>query len=377
LKNLVPELARRIGMLPNLLRQAREVPSASSDTAGRLSDLRSSGADAVGGIAGSLTRNTFPTKHDPVATEEDVFYCFRLLLGRCPNPEEWPGHSSRAGNELEGVVRGFLSSREFGLRDLFAPNGLDDVELAKLPDFSLFLSPRDLAVGAHIRKFGCYEPNVAAVLSRALKPGMAVIDIGANIGYLSMLMAALVGPSGHVTAVEPNPDNIRLLEASRRVNRFGHVTVVQAAAARSLTLLALSPSHSNGMTGAFPDGASAVIASCPVLGLPLDAILKHDRAIGLVKIDVEGAELNALMGMAETIARDRPIIVSEFSPGMLPGISGCSGPEYLQYLIAKGYSLGVLGDDGSTAIFGADINGIMQTYVNRGVDHIDLIATAI
>ena len=95
----------------------------------------------------------------------------------------------------------------------------------------------------------------------------------------------------------------------------------------------------------------------------------------MIKIDTEGAELNALIGLSGTIDRDHPVIVSEFSPGALPGISHCSGPEYLRFLIAKGYRIGVIEQDGSENAFGDDVDGVMGAYLGCGVDHIDIIAT--
>ncbi len=297
-----------------------------------------------------------PAKYCKIATPEDIFYCFRLLLGRCPNPEEWPGHSSRAGEDIENVVSSFITSRELAERGLFTKTYRDNVELVHLPSFSLFASSDDLAVGKHVVV-------------------MAVVDIGANIGYLTMLLASLVAPSGLVVAVEPNPENIKLLEASRRVNGFDHVLVIQAAAGRRTALLALNASYSNGMTGELPSDLDAIFASRPVPCFALDAILPKDRPINLVKIDTEGAELNALIGLSETIDRDRPVIVSEFSPGALPGTSHCSGPDYLRYLIGKGYRIGVIEPDGSESIFGEDVDGVMAAYSRSGIDHIDVVAT--
>ena len=318
-----------------------------------------------------------PTEHIKTATAEDIFYCFRLLLGRCPNPEEWPGHSFRIGEDLENIVSSYVTSREFAERGLLQKTYRDQVELVRLPEFSIFASKDDFAAGDHVLHGNPYEPEIGAVLKRYVKPGMAVVDIGANIGRLTMLMASLVEPSGRVIAVEPNPENIKLLEASRRVNGFDHVLVIQAAAGRRIALLALNVSYSNGMTGELPSDSDAIFASRPVPCFALDAILPSDRPINLVKIDTEGAELNALIGMSQTVARDRPIIVSEFSPGMLPGISHCSGPEYLRYLIAQGYRIGVIELDGSESSFGDAVEGVMSAYSRSGVDHIDIVATPV
>jgi FkbM family methyltransferase len=325
--------------------------------------------------AGALNERYLPlTEHSETATHEDIFYCFRLLLGRNPNPEEWPGHSSRVGEELENVVSSYVTSREFAERGLLNKTYREQVELVRLPRFSLFASNDDLAVGHHVVG-GAYEPKIAEIFNRYVKPGMAVVDIGANIGYFTMLLASLVELSGLVVAVEPNPENVKLLEASRRVNGFDQVLVIQAAAGRQTGLLALNVSHSNGMTGELPGDANAIFSACPVQCFALDAILPEDRQIDLVKIDTEGAELNALIGLSGTIDRDHPVIVSEFSPGMLPGISHCSGPEYLGFLIAKGYRIGVIEHDGSETGFGDDVDGVMNAYARSGVDHIDIITT--
>jgi FkbM family methyltransferase len=318
--------------------------------------------------------NPLRVEHTKAATHEDIFYCFRLLLGRGPNPEEWPGHSSRVGEDLENVVSSYVTSREFAERGLLNKTYRDQVELVRLPGFSLFASNDDLAVGHHVLS-GTYEPGITAIFNRYLNPDMSVVDIGANIGYFTMLMASLVEPSGLVVAVEPNPENIKLLEASRRVNGFDQVLVIQAAAGRQTGLLALNVSHSNGMTGELPGDLDAIFASRPVPCFALDAILPKDRRINLVKIDTEGAELNALIGLSKTIDRDHPVIVSEFSPGMLPGISHGSGPEYLGFLIARGYQIGVIEHDGSETGFGDDVDGVMGAYTRSGVDHIDIIAT--
>jgi len=298
-----------------------------------------------------------------------------LLLGRCPNPEEWPGHSSRAGEDIDNVVSSFVTSREFVARGLLTKTYRDKLELVHLPGFSLFASSDDLAVGSHVAGGHSYEPAVARVLSRYAKPGMAIVDIGANIGYLTMLLASLVTPSGLVVAVEPNPENIKLLEASRRVNGFDQILVVQAAAGAQTGLLALNVSYSNGMTGELPSDPDAIFASRPVPCFALDAILPEDRPINLVKIDTEGAELNVLLGLSRTIDRDHPVIISEFSPGALPGTSHCSGPDYLRYLIGKGYRIGVIEPDGSESIFGEDVDGVMAAYSRSGIDHIDVVAS--
>lgn len=373
MKAFVKTLVRRLPVLGGLVDQQSAAPAESNIG---LNPIRSAmvASGRLGATATSTDSDPSSTTHSYIATREDIFYCFRLLLGRIPNSEEWPGHSSRAGEDLENVVSSYITSREFSARGLLNKTYHDRVELVRLPRFSLFASREDLAVGCHVVSGHPYEPGISAVFNRYIKPGMTVVDIGANIGALTMLLASLVGPSGLVVAVEPNPENIRLLEASRRINQFEQVLVIEAAAGRQTGILALNVSYSNGTTGDLPESVTAVLASLPVPCFALDAILPKDRRMNLIKVDVEGAELNALIGLSEMIARDHPLIVSEFSPGALPGISHCTGPEYLSFLIAHGYGIGVIEPDGAESAFGDDIGGVMAAYSRSGIDHIDIIA---
>jgi len=309
-----------------------------------------------------------------VADERDIYHCFRLLLGRSPNREEWRGHAMREGEDLASVVASYLNSLEFARRGLLNPAALADVVLTSSDAFSIHTAKDDLAVGKYVRELN-YESDVTALFRHVLRPGMGVLDIGANIGWFSMLSASIVGASGHVVAVEPNPRNARLLEASRRENGFDHVQVLQMAAGHETGLLVLNTSHSNGTTSGLPDGIGRLLDAETVPCVRLDALLPRERRIDLIKVDVEGAEYNALLGCTETIARWHPVIVSEFSPDMMVGISGITGPEYLAWLGGLGYAIAVIEPDGTTTGAGGDVELVMRHYFERGSDHIDIVAT--
>jgi FkbM family methyltransferase len=311
--------------------------------------------------------------YDPKATQEDILYCFRLLLGRDPNPEEMRGHMMRVGEDLAGVVASYLGSLEFANRGLLQTRHEDDLTISEVEGFRIYASAADAAVGKHVCA-GNYEPEVTTVVRRFVREGMHAVDIGANIGYFAMLCARLVGGAGKVTAIEPNPRNVRLLEASRRANGFEHVTIVQMAAGRDIGLLSLNTSHSNGTTSALRTGIDAVLAADMVPCMPLDTILATAKPIDFIKVDVEGAEYNALFGCVETIRRCRPVIVSEFSPNLMPGISGIGGADYLHWLAGLGYGISVIELDGSLAAAGKDAARVLQHYSARGTDHIDIAA---
>jgi len=307
-------------------------------------------------------------------TPEDVFYCFRLLLGRPPNREEWEGHVGQAPTELDALVRSYMSSLEFSRRaDTVLGRRLDDrISLVSAKGFSIYVQEDDTSVGQHVKRGG-YEPHVTAVFRDRLRPGMHVLDIGANIGYYTMLAASLVGPTGSVTAIEPNPASAKLLEASRRANSFDNVIVAQVAAGRALGLLVLHGSFGNVMTSAAPDDAAALINSTTVPTFRVDDLIPRNKKIDFVKIDVEGAEYNALLGASELIKRCHPTIVSEFSPSTMPGISGIDGRGYLRFLLEFGYTMAVIQGAGGFLECGTDPEKVMDAFTDSGVDHIDIL----
>lgn len=312
--------------------------------------------------------------YNPLATKEDIFYCFRLILGRNPQSEEWRGHSSRSGSELAPIVATYLNSREFAQRGLHRVPEDELPTKTSIHGYDMYAFESDEDVGRPILH-GVYEPNVTAVFRQHVKPGMRVLDIGANIGYFTMLAASLVGKDGHVHAIEPNARNTKLIEASRRANQFTNVTIHQVAAGSSEGLLALNYTYSNGTTADPSADLGALIGSNTVPSLRVDTLLAPGDEVDFIKIDIEGAEYRALAGAARVIERSRPVIVSEFSPNAMPGFSGVTGVEYLQFLISKGYQLAVILPDGGVQPCGQDHQKVMEAFAASGVDHIDILAT--
>jgi FkbM family methyltransferase len=320
-------------------------------------------------------RASLPASFSDLTSEADILACFRLLLGRDPNPEERRGHMMRVGEPLSAVLPSYLNSLEFANRALRIAPESQSMLATTLPDFSIYSALDDLSVGKYVRNDN-YEREVTAVFRAYLRAGLRVVDIGANIGYFTMLSARLVGPTGHVLAVEPNPRNARSIEASRRLNKFDNVTIAQVAAGRETGLLILNTSHSNGTTSPLPDDSARIFEAETVPCIPLDKLV-DELHIDFVKVDVEGAEYNALLGGETMIRRCRPFILSEFSPSMMPGISGISGEDYLRWLIGLDYELAVIRPDGSLEPTGRDRHRVMEIYESRMTDHIDIFATPV
>lgn len=302
------------------------------------------------------------------ATIEDIGYCFRLILGRAPHAEEWPGHTSLAGGNLSTVVRSYLTSAEFAHRKLLVSEEANQLVETDYPGFKIFSASNDLSVGVSVAgKY--YETHVQSTFQRYVQPGMTVLDIGANIGFFSMLSASLVGPQGHVISIEPNGRNVRLLEASRRANGFSQVEIHNVAAHTEAATLVLNTAHSNGTVGALSDDLHALMLSEIVPAQAVDTIV-NGRKVDFIKIDVEGAELKALKGAEKTIVAHRPVIVSEFShTGIHEG-----GDAYLAWIIERGYRLAVIEENGDLSPFTTDKQPIVDAFEKSGVHHIDIVA---
>lgn len=114
------------------------------------------------------------------ATADDIRYCFRLLLGREPNPEEVRGHFARVGEPLASVVASYLGSRGFQRRELLAPSK-GARELVRSDSFSIWVDRNDLDIGAHFSP-GSYEPHVTAEIKTRLKAGMGNVNCSVSAG---------------------------------------------------------------------------------------------------------------------------------------------------------------------------------------------------
>lgn len=304
-------------------------------------------------------------------TTADIDYAFRLILGRAMNEEE-KGHYNYAGKPLESIVRMYLNSLEFQNRRLLDPSSAKSLEKVFLNDAWIYADRNDPDVGANVAG-GNYEPNVTKIFKEHVKPGMRVIDIGANIGYFTMLFATLVGKQGRVLAVEPNVENGRLLVASRDANAYSQVNVLLTAVGDRTDVLALNGSGSNGTTATLQSGQSLEIKRL-IPCVRLDDVLHDWDRVDFVKIDIEGAEYKALNGMINTLKKFRPVIISEFSPSLIGWISSVTPETYLEFLINLGYGISVITPEGTLVDRGQDVAAIMDDVNSFDGDHIDFIA---
>jgi FkbM family methyltransferase len=180
--------------------------------------------------------------------------------------------------------------------------------------YKMVLDAHDIGFARHLMFDGYWESWATRFLAGRLKPGMSVVDIGANYGYYTLLFGGSVGSEGKVIAVEPNPNVAAVLQENVDLNGFAGFTEVHR--------LALSDRDGqgrffvpvgepkNGLLADYEIGREGEVLTVPMT--TLDALL-DGRRIDIVKIDAEGGEPAILTGMADAIARSRPLLVLEFN----------------------------------------------------------------
>ena len=198
---------------------------------------------------------------------------------------------------------------------------------------------------------GTYEQYTTALFKQLTKMGMTVVDIGANIGYFTLLAASLVGEKGKVFAFEPEPRNYALLVKNIEVNGYKNVIPLQKAVSNEAGKVELfvdtvtSGEHSL-FKAAVEREKKSSIEPIIVDVVSLDEFLKdNERPIDIIKMDIQGAEMVALLGMVKTVRNNDDLkIFTEFWPYGLQQ-SGVSPEEYYNKLMQLGFKFTYLIND--------------------------------
>jgi FkbM family methyltransferase len=206
--------------------------------------------------------------------------------------------------------------------------------------------------------------RVRAVMDAVLGPGAVVVDVGANVGYLTALAAARVGPSGLVHAVEPAPDNVAVLRANVARNGLSQVHVVEAAAGRHGGVRDLFlRGELSAVNSLYPSSCYARVTG--VVEVPVVSIddLVDGRA-DLVKIDVEGAELDVLGGMPRLLASRALRLIVEWHPA-LQRAAGFDAGELPRVLLERGFVVDGIGDILARRLTAADVPALTERLLAR------------
>lgn len=234
-------------------------------------------------------------------------------------------HSLVGLNELMTMDRWTLERRS---RALAKPAflGMQLMLTRVLGRYKLYVPTTDIGFGVHVIMDGHWEPWLTVFMISRIKPGMRVVDAGANHGYYTVLFADLAGPDGRVAAFEPNPRTADLLRRTLYVNGLDlrvdvHEVALVDQDGQTLTFLATQDEPKNARV--VTDTLRGQPETITVSGAKLDTALASWERVDFIKVDVEGAEEAMMSGAWGVIERDRPELLLEFNA------SRCTEPAVL------------------------------------------------
>lgn len=210
---------------------------------------------------------------------------------------------------------------------------------------------------------GVYEPIEAYLFTRLLRPGMVIVDAGANVGQYSLLASTEVGPSGSVHCFEPIPSNfVRLVEHAIE-NGVSNMFLNRTALWNEDGTVALGlPEGKRNNAGSYSLGAASRSDSrteAPSVRLDTYVSRRGLDRIDLIKMDIEGAEAGAISGARATLLQYRPTILMEVNQIALNGV-GASRSALWTQLSELGYRAWRIGHSVDTSGPCSDLNGFEQ-----------------
>lgn len=210
-----------------------------------------------------------------------------------------------------------------------ARGGVREIVAGPLRGYSLVLGPGDR--NAYI--VDRHERSIVDLAARLCQPGFCVLDIGAHIGYFSLLFAIKAGPTGRVVTIEPNPANVAKIRAMVAANGLRNLELIPVAVSDEDGELPFVTEETGQMghlvTRDQPaPGTNAVVVRVARLD-DLARVHGIDR-VDLIKMDIEGAEVKALAGMAGLLDRFRPTVICEWHPRQ-------AGASYVDVFDRLGY----------------------------------------
>lgn len=221
------------------------------------------------------------------------------------------------------------------------PDQPREILYGPLAGFRMVLGPHDR--NAYL--LNSHEPAIVGLAAGLCRPGMHVLDIGAHVGYFSLLFAVRAGATGRVTTLEPNPSNVAKIRAMIAANALTNIEVFPLAASDTDGAVEFV-TEETGQMGHITSAPADHPGMVTVQAVRVDNLCAQQRfrPVDLVKLDVEGAEGAALNGMAALLARDRPVVVCEWHPAV-------AGTGYLAVFESLGYACELLEPASDTAPF--------------------------
>ena len=201
-----------------------------------------------------------------------------------------------------------------------------------------------------------YEVSTTNLFKELLQPGMVFVDVGAHVGFFTLLAAREVGTTGKVYSFEPEPQNHSLLLKNLDFNGYSNVVAMQQAVSnKSGTTELFLSALDTGSHSIYSEAARGVTGSVVVDTTTLDSFLEEAGwpQIDLIKIDVEGAEISVLDGMSRFLESQHSVnLIMEYCPSLIAS-AGSDPAKMLDRLMDLGFEINVIEDDKGLVPLGA------------------------
>ncbi len=212
---------------------------------------------------------------------------------------------------------------------------------------TLFVNSRDTGSAPYLIMHGQWDPPQTEVFEKLLKPGMTFVDVGANIGYFTLLAARAVGSTGRVVAFEPDRGNFSLLQNNVERNGYQNVELVQEAVSDKAGTATFYLKKEN--LSAHSLVREENTTEVQVETVSLDEFFKNKPIPDVIKIDVEGAEPAVLIGMHDILAKsEKMAVITEFYPRAIASF-GYAPEAYLRAFTDVGFLLYRLAEQAGVA----------------------------
>lgn len=210
----------------------------------------------------------------------------------------------------------------------------------RFPSYDIYVRTPDRIIAALLCKYSLAASPEAAIYRDRVKPGMTVVEIGANVGFYTLLFSHLTGERGKVLAFEPDQENFRLLEKNA-AGGLNNIDCRRAAVAdRSGSLRLFISAENRGDHRVYDSGDDR--ERVEVQAVSVDDVLGPGGKADFIKMDIQGAEFPALLGMERTILGSPGLsMLCEFTPGLMRKC-GHSPEAFLAKLRALGFRLSYL-----------------------------------
>jgi FkbM family methyltransferase len=233
------------------------------------------------------------------------------------------------------LTRNNLVKKVFKTVNSFAISQLNESKIT-INNQIMYLDQKD---SLQLNFNGNFEPVETEIVKKEIKENDIILDIGANIGYYSLIFAQLTGKSGKVYSFEPDPTNFEILKKNILVNKHENVILENKAVSNKEGNLKLYLStENNGMHRIYP--SKWCKDSIDINSIKIDNYFNiKKQKIDFVKLDIEGAEYDALLGMESIIQNNENIIIFiEFVPASLEE-HGTNPEDVLDFFINEGFKI--------------------------------------